>query len=76
MPDACDFMVDLQLKAADDFASFRVNALAQSLLKRLEDDCQDCGALIPASRRQSLPATTRCVYCQHLAELKEAKHAR
>jgi len=73
MPDACDFITDVQLKAADDFTSQR---LAQSILATLNDDCTACGALIPAVRRAAAPAATRCVPCQARHERKGVLHGR
>jgi phage/conjugal plasmid C-4 type zinc finger TraR family protein len=43
---------------------------ARALSGQGQDDCEDCGAVIPAARRQALPGAIRCVHCQQTAEHK------
>lgn len=67
MPDACDFMVDLQLDAAD---LFMANRVAASLaIAAGSADCITCGDPIAASRLEAAPDACRCVPCQTLFEL-------
>jgi RNA polymerase-binding transcription factor DksA len=73
MPDACDFIVDVQLKAADNFTLQR---LAQVIAGPLNGDCIDCLFPIPFSRRQALPSADRCFTCQGIHERKGAMYGR
>lgn len=73
MPDACDFIVDVQLKAAD---AFTFQRLAKSIIATLNDDCIGCGSPIPALRRAVLPMANRCVCCQGVYERKETRYVR
>lgn len=73
MPDACDFIVDVQLKAAEDFT---IQRLAKSIIATLNDDCIGCGSPIPALRRAVLPMADRCVFCQGLHEAKGGSYVR
>ncbi|MCA8865574.1 MULTISPECIES: TraR/DksA C4-type zinc finger protein [unclassified Halomonas] len=34
------------------------------------DDCEDCGYVIPAQRRKAAPWATTCIECQGIRELK------
>ncbi|EWG98533.1 TraR/DksA family transcriptional regulator [Halomonas sp. BC04] len=41
----------------------------------IETECEDCGAEIPAARRQAAPWATTCIECQGLRERKQ-RHVR
>lgn len=38
-----------------------------------DPDCENCGAEIPAARRQALPGATRCIPCQLAAERRQRR---
>ncbi len=33
-------------------------------------ECADCGDRIPVKRRRAVPACTRCILCEHAAEVR------
>lgn len=50
---------------------------ARSALPRGESlgYCEDCGAGIPAARRQAVPGVRRCVACQSLVDEEAGGHS-
>lgn len=50
-------------------AAFR--AADTALQRPGQADCDQCGAAIPALRRQALPSAIRCVACQQNFEFKK-----
>ncbi|KAA0016649.1 TraR/DksA family transcriptional regulator [Salinicola corii] len=56
------------------------NALARHQLPvtvagAMDIDCEDCGAEIPAQRRQAAPWATTCIDCQSIREAR-GRHVR
>lgn len=66
MPDACDFITDVQLKAAEDFSAARLGSLVLQVPSSASY-CP-CGAPISAARRAAVPGVKRCTICQARAE--------
>ncbi|MFK7702891.1 TraR/DksA family transcriptional regulator [Pseudomonas caspiana] len=75
MADIADFANDLVQERIDQALAARVAAkpamAASSFLF-----CEGCGEVIPEARRFAVPGCTQCVTCQHIDELREARHAR
>lgn len=67
MPDACDRMVDLQLKVADTFTARRV-ALLTLVDRRDSSDCIGCGDPIDPARLEAMPSACRCIVCQTITD--------
>lgn len=67
MPDACDYMVDKQLAAADAFTARRL-ALSLAPIPGTPD-CVLCGDPIAADRLEAEPSACRCITCQTLFEI-------
>lgn len=63
MPDACDRMVDMQLRIADEFAAKRIFKVV--IVVPLFQDCVSCGEPIVADRLEAEPSACRCVPCQN-----------
>lgn len=71
MPDACDRMVDMQLKIADEFGAKRV--LKAVVVVPLFEDCVSCGDPITPERLEAEPMACRCICCQTLFESHGSK---
>lgn len=69
MPDACDFIVDLQLAQAEVFAAKRLMLLTRRVIHGGTADCVRCGEPIAADRLEAEPSACRCVPCQNHFEI-------
>lgn len=67
MPDACDRMVDMQLRIADEFAAKRIFKVV--IVVPLFQDCVSCGEPITPERLEAAPLACRCITCQTLFEI-------
>lgn len=56
-------------------SSLARHRLPVSIAGAMDTDCEDCGAEIPAQRRQAAPWATTCVDCQSIREEKR-RHVR
>lgn len=68
MPDACDHIVDLQLKQFEIFGAERLRLLMQRTFLGLTADCIDCGDPIDPARLEAMPSACRCVVCQTITD--------
>lgn len=46
------------------------NQLTQTRATSTDPHCEECGAEIPAKRREALPGCPTCVECQELLEVR------
>lgn len=71
---------DIADRAAVREAEFLQDALARQARRFMPAtaaafDCDECGAYIPAARRNAVPGVRLCVDCQTDVERKERGHA-
>jgi len=72
MADNADRAAELMEKRLEDSLASRPRWIG---LDPAAADCEDCGAEIPAPRRQAAPWATTCIECQSIREAK-SKHRR
>ncbi len=47
------------------------SAIRRAMQGEGQTDCEDCGELIPAARRQAMPCAIRCIDCQQVFEFNK-----
>lgn len=74
MPDACDFMTDLQLDIGAAFMDARASRLALSSAPLMAaSQCCGCGRPLSLDRMLAMPGTEHCAPCKAFAERKESR---
>ena len=79
MPDACDFMTDLQLEIGAAFMDARASRLATAadlVVLAPATHCSGCGRPLSLDRMLAMPGTEHCAPCKAFAERKEARQWR
>lgn len=64
MPDE----IDRANEIAEKERQREISKMRQTRHISLVEDCEDCGEPIPKARREAVPSTTLCVFCQELLE--------